>query len=164
MKAELVRPGVRDLFAAGWLGEQMFAQLGLHRAVGVLQDPSDRTRVIAESWRSERPYGVALGLGLAGASIVGLARGLDRQSRLDVAASGCALGAVAASLACMEAGRVVSHAAPNDGTPIRTGFAPMERTPPRARRAQRVLNVLAPVGMLLGAASIGFSIAARFQD
>lgn len=163
--------GTRDLLTAGWLGEQMFAQLGLHRAVSVLDDPGDRTRVIARSWRVERPYHMAVALGLAGVSLAQIVR--DRQRRsllrrdagpaaaLDVAASACALGAVASSLGCAIAGRVVSHAMPDARTPIATGFAPVAATPRSARAAQKVLRVLAPIGMGLALSSLGLSIAAR---
>jgi hypothetical protein len=157
-----ILPGVRDLLAAGWLGEQTFAQLGLHRAVSVLQDPGERTKVIAQAWKIERPVSATLGIALGAVSLLGIVRaGRRERSGLDRAASACALGAVVTGFACAVAGKVVGHAVADHETPIATGFTPNEDTPARARAAQRTLRILAPIGMVLGVASIGLSVAGR---
>lgn len=146
---------IRDVLAASWLGEQLFAQLGLHRAVTCLEDPRDRSNIIAESWRAERPVDAAVALGLAGASAFALANGIRRGRWLEAASGACGLGAVGAHAASIAAGKAVGRAA------IETGFTPSDETPEHAQRAQRALRVLAPLGIGLAVASIGLSFAAR---
>jgi hypothetical protein len=157
--------GVRDLLTAGWLGEQLFAQLGLHRAVSVLRDPGERTRVISAAWKAERPFGATVGGALALTALEGLVSGpRDRKkNRLDRAASALALGACAASVGSALAGQRIA-ASGHGETPIETGFSPDAETPSGARNAQKMLRVLAPIGMALGVASIGLSLASRALD
>lgn len=160
-RRQMMVQGVRDLFAAGWVGEQVFAQLGLHRAVDVLDDPRQRTRVIGAAWKSERPVGALLAGGLGAAAALELAASARQRDWLDFAASLCALGAVKASVACALAGNAIANASGNGETPIATGFSPREDTPRAARRAQRLLSIFAPIGIGLALTSIGLSIAAR---
>jgi hypothetical protein len=157
-RKQMMLQSTRDLFAAGWLGEQVFAHLGLHRAVDVVSDPRERTRVIGEAWNKERPVGALLLGGLVASAAVELAAAARRRDWLELAASICALGAVGASVGCAISGAAISG---HGETPIATGFTPRHDTPRRARRAQRLLSVFAPIGIALGAASIGLSIAAR---
>jgi hypothetical protein len=162
-RADMMVQGVRDLFAAGWLGEQAFAQLGLHRAVSVLEDPGERTKVIGAAWRAERPFGRAIQLGLAGTSLVELVRDVKRGKVFDIAASACALGALAAAIGCEVAGSSIGRAQ-SGRTPIASAFSSHDATPASARKAQSALKVLVTVGLALGAASIGLSIASRSRD
>ena len=161
---DMMAQGVRDLFTASWLGEQMFAHAGLHRAVSVLEDPRERSKLIGEAWRSERPFGRAIELGLAGSSLYDLVRDARRGRWIDLAASVCGLAAVGTAIGSEIAGLTIGHAdRPND-TAIETGFTPHDETPRAARRAQGFLKVLAPVGLGLAVASIALSIVSRSCD
>lgn len=162
-RTDMMAQGVRDLFTAGWLGEQAFAQLGLHRAVSVLSDPRERSKVIGESWRAERPFGRAIEVGLAGAALFDLVRGVRRGRWFDLAASACALAAVGTAIGNELSGRAIDRAEDHE-TPIEDAFTSHADTPPAARTAQRVLRVLAPLGLGLAAASIALSFVSRSCD
>ncbi len=162
-RADMMAQGFRDLFAAGWLGEQLFAQAGLHRAVSVLDDPRERSKVIRAAWRAERPFGRAIELGLGAASLAMLVIDARRGRWLDVAASACGLAAVATAVGSEVSGSTIGRA-DADGTPIETAFTAHADTPDAARRAQSVLKVLAPVGLGLAVASLALSVCSRSCD
>jgi hypothetical protein len=156
---DMMVQGVRDLFAAGWLGEQAFAHLGLHRAVSVLADPRERSKVIGQSWKSERPFGRAIEVGLASVALVDLVRDARKGRWFDLAASACALGAVGTAIASEISGSRIGSS-----TPIETAFTPHSDAPRSARTAQTALKFLAPIGLGFAAASIALSIVSRSCD
>ncbi len=142
------------LGAAAWFGGQLFATVGLHPAVEVLSDPTERTKVIDEAWRRFRPYANA-GLALAGLSSATWALRPVDQPPPELAGLGnfnlaCTAGTLAAAAASGYFGKKIADATPQARTPIATATRPAGETPAQVAQAQTWLAVSEALALAFG--------------
>ncbi|AUX26102.1 hypothetical protein SOCEGT47_066610 [Sorangium cellulosum] len=151
---------LHELGLAAGFGGPLFGRLALHRAVKDIHSEDERGKVLAEAWQR---YNVVNAISLGTAALtwfLGRAlisgRSIDEETRNLVRLKDVLLGAtVATSVVNMVSGREMSEQAPGLAVPVRSGDAPSPRTPGKAARLQRVLNVMGPLNIVLTAGVIG---------
>ncbi|MFB1483641.1 hypothetical protein [Corallococcus sp. RDP092CA] len=137
---------LHDLGLAAGFGGSLFGKVALNPAVKVLGSQTERGQVVNAAWN---------GFNIVNAASVGLAaltwlvgrsrltgRELDRTTRGLVLAKDVLLGAtVALGAANIVGGALLAKQAPGGAVPVETGLTPTARTPEKAARTMRALDV-----------------------
>lgn len=155
---------LHDLGLAAGFGGSLFSQLALNPAVRAIANERDRGRVVHDAWDSYKLVHAAALATMTASWVIGRAlfpgRGLRRNVRaLTVAKDAVLGGAIASGIACWLAGRLLAKESDGAGSeiPMIAGGRASIHTPARARKLQRLVNVLSTANILIGAAAIGVS-------
>ncbi len=151
---------LHELGLAAGFGGPLFGRIALHRAVKDIHSEDERGKVLADAWQRYNTVN-AVSLGTAAITwFIGRAmisgRSIDEETRKLVLLKDVLLGAtVLTSAANMLSGRVMSEQAPDKAVPVADGDQPSPRTPPKAAKMQRFLDVVGPLNIVLTAGVIG---------
>jgi hypothetical protein len=151
---------LHDLGLAAGFGGPLFGRLALHRAVRDIPSEADRGKVLNDAWQQ---YNMVNAISLGAATLTWLigramisGRSIDRETRNLVLLKDVLLGAtVVTGIANMVSGRELAEQAPGGAVPVAEGSEPSPRTPRRAARLQRLMNVIGPLNIGLTAGVIG---------
>ena len=141
---------------ATWFGGQVFGKFALNPVVKLIPDPKVRGQVINSGWFTFNPIGFG-GL-LAATAVETVARKTElRPGRLSpterkIVAAADVLHATSLALTVATGiqGARLARQAPKGRVPILSGTRPLRRTPPKAARLQRSIEVLGNSNLLAG--------------
>jgi hypothetical protein len=154
-----------ELGLAATFGGILFGETGLGKAVRVLPDEKDRSRVIDQAWRT---YTVPKTIGLIttaatwliGRSVFG-GQFFGRKMRNLIVAKDVALGVTLLSgLGAQVCGRLLSQEQP---FPVDTSGRPSEGTPERAGSLVRAVNLLGYVQLLAAGTALALTSALNIR-
>jgi hypothetical protein len=153
---------LHNLGLAVGFGGSLFGKAALNPSVHVLKDHTDRGAVVNRAWNR---YNVinAVGMGLTalswftGRSFIS-GRAIDKTSRRLSIAKDILLGtSIVAGASTIYAGKLLSEQAPEGRVDIDGGAEPSPRTPEKARKLQRFIDVAGNVGLAASAAVIALT-------
>lgn len=136
---------LHDLGLASWFGGSLMGAIGLNAASGVVEDPSERSRVASAGWARWTPANLAgIGAYLLGGALLTRGnrgrlraqKGVGRTTMLKTLLTLVTLGATAYSRALGQ--RIMSAGDP----PVEDGTTPTAGTPEDVAASQRQLKVL----------------------
>ena len=154
-----------ELGLAATFGGILFGESGLGKAVRVLPDEKDRSRVIDQAWRT---YTIPKTIGLIttaatwliGRSVFG-GQFFGRKMRNLIVAKDVALGiTVVSGIGAQVCGRMLSNEQP---FPVDTNGRPSEGTPERAASLMRVVNLLGYVQLVAAGTALALTSALNIR-
>jgi hypothetical protein len=156
---------VHDAGLGALLGGNLYGRVAMHPALAVVDDKSERGKVVNRAWRR---YGwinsaslLAVVAGWAGARVnEAHSRDLSRRERALAKGKDTAVVAVAVTgLATALTGMRVARSAPDGAVPLEDGNTPADETSAEAARLKRRLNALSTASVAAELALVGVNAA-----